>query len=59
MSEQLALTDPTWPCATCDGTGKVTIDDLEIGLLTERRCPTCLGARVVEFDPEDKTQIPW
>lgn len=55
MSEQLALTDPTWRCSLCNGTGKET--DPETG--ANRRCRMCQGARVLEFDPADTSEVPF
>lgn len=53
MSEQLALTDPTWPCPVCGASGVET--DPETGV--ERRCRMCLGARYLAFDPDDRSEI--
>lgn len=30
-------------CTTCDGTGKADYDDLQIGVMTTRRCQDCRG----------------
>lgn len=54
-AQQLALTDPTWPCPVCHASG-VEVDP-ETG--RERRCRMCLGARLLDFDPDDRSDIPW
>jgi len=52
--EQLALTE-LWPCTTCQGTGHV--EDRETGV--DHTCPTCRGAGTLEYDPDDKSVIPF
>ena len=49
---QTSLLDETWTCPVCDGGGRDPADP-------DRRCPMCLGAQLLDFDPDDRSQIPF
>ena len=53
ITEQMSLLD-LWTCAECHGRGQVS--DREGDLM---RCPMCLGTGTLDFDPEDKSEIPF
>lgn len=50
--EQTSLLAETWPCPVCEGTGREPRDPA-------KRCPMCLGAQVLDFDPADTSAIPF
>lgn len=56
--EQASLLDETWPCPVCEGTGHDPYFKGGIQNPT-KRCPMCLGEQVLDFDPEDKSVIPF
>lgn len=49
--QQPSLLDETWPCPVCNATGR----DPQKG----STCPMCQGEQVLDFDPEDKSVIPF
>lgn len=52
LADQPSLLDATWPCPVCEGTGREPRDPA-------KRCPMCLGAQVLDFDPADRSVIPF
>ncbi len=62
---QLDLLAAAWTCTTCNGTGKslrlLYPSEREPGgpFVTVRRCPTCFGARTLDYDPDDLAIIPF
>lgn len=53
---QMALTG-LWPCNGCSGSGRVPVRQGRESI--SGRCPTCQGTGTLEFDPEDKSEIPF
>lgn len=56
--QQPSLLDPTWPCPLCEETGH---DPYFKGGIehAHKPCPMCRGARRLDFDPEDFSEIPF
>lgn len=54
--EQMSLLQ-LWPCNACGGRGRVR-EGWE-GDWTDKPCPTCRGSGTLDYDPEDKSQIPF
>jgi len=51
--QQMSLLN-LWPCNVCNAHGRVPDREGEMKL-----CPTCRGAGTLDYDPEDKSEIPF
>lgn len=52
-AEQMSLLD-LYTCTLCQGSGQVRDRDNE-----PATCPMCLGSGTLDFDPDDRSDIPF